>query len=107
MPRTCSTGTAATRCAATAPWRGRASTRCRRVTRPARRSAPTRNAAAGRWPRSWRSCQAAAGRAAAVRGRRLSYAEIAEALGLPVGTVQSALHRARTKMRKALEDEDR
>jgi RNA polymerase sigma-70 factor (ECF subfamily) len=37
----------------------------------------------------------------------LSYAEIAEALDLPVGTVQSALHRARTKMRKALEDEDR
>ena len=37
----------------------------------------------------------------------LSYAEIAEALDLPVGTVQSALHRARTKMRKALEGEDR
>jgi RNA polymerase sigma-70 factor (ECF subfamily) len=37
----------------------------------------------------------------------LSYAEIAEALNLPVGTVQSALHRARTKMRKALEEQER
>ncbi|GAA3297569.1 RNA polymerase sigma factor [Dactylosporangium vinaceum] len=34
----------------------------------------------------------------------LSYAEIAEALHLPLGTVQSALHRARTKLRKALDE---
>lgn len=34
----------------------------------------------------------------------LSYAEIAAALDLPVGTVQSALHRARTKLRKSLDE---
>ncbi|HYN93224.1 MAG TPA: sigma-70 family RNA polymerase sigma factor, partial [Pilimelia sp.] len=32
----------------------------------------------------------------------LEYAQIAEALGVPLGTVQSALHRARTKVRAAL-----
>ena len=37
----------------------------------------------------------------------LSYAEIAEALDLPLGTVQSALHRARTKLRKKLEEQER
>jgi RNA polymerase sigma factor (sigma-70 family) len=37
----------------------------------------------------------------------LSYAEIAEALGLPLGTVQSALHRARTKLRRVLDEAER
>lgn len=37
----------------------------------------------------------------------LSYAEIAVALDMPVGTVQSALHRARTKLRKALNEWER
>jgi RNA polymerase sigma factor (sigma-70 family) len=32
----------------------------------------------------------------------LEYAEIAAALGIPVGSVQSSLHRARTKLRAAL-----
>jgi len=32
----------------------------------------------------------------------LSYAEIAEALGIPVGTVRSRLNRARRKVREAL-----
>ncbi|MEV4416980.1 sigma-70 family RNA polymerase sigma factor [Catellatospora sp. NPDC049609] len=32
----------------------------------------------------------------------LEYAEIADALGIPLGSVQSALHRARTKIRSAL-----
>lgn len=32
----------------------------------------------------------------------LEYGEIAEALGIPLGSVQSALHRARTKLRAAL-----
>ncbi|MFJ6080126.1 RNA polymerase sigma factor [Streptomyces sp. NPDC092369] len=32
----------------------------------------------------------------------LDYAEVAEALGMPVGTVRSRLHRARTKLRHAL-----
>jgi RNA polymerase sigma factor (sigma-70 family) len=32
----------------------------------------------------------------------LSYAEVATALGIPVGTVRSRLHRARTKIRAAL-----
>ena len=33
----------------------------------------------------------------------LKYAEIAQALGIPVGTVRSRLHRARLKLRRALE----
>jgi len=36
----------------------------------------------------------------------LSYAEISTALDLPIGTVQSALHRARTKLRKTLDDRE-
>lgn len=36
---------------------------------------------------------------------QLEYGEIAWALGIPVGTVRSALHRARTKIRAALERE--
>ncbi|MEU9018853.1 sigma-70 family RNA polymerase sigma factor [Actinomadura sp. NPDC048394] len=32
----------------------------------------------------------------------MSYAEIAAALGLPLGTVKAKIHRARTKLRKAL-----
>src|SRR6185503_4401139 len=36
----------------------------------------------------------------------LSYAEIAEALGIPLGTVQSALHRARTRLRAELGQSD-
>jgi DNA-directed RNA polymerase specialized sigma24 family protein len=32
----------------------------------------------------------------------LSYAEVAAALGIPVGTVRSRLNRARTKIRAAL-----
>lgn len=35
----------------------------------------------------------------------LGYAEIAAALGIPVGSVRSALHRARTRVRSALEDD--
>jgi RNA polymerase sigma factor (sigma-70 family) len=34
---------------------------------------------------------------------QLSYEEVARALAIPVGTVRSRLHRARTKIRKALE----
>ncbi|MET9829011.1 RNA polymerase sigma factor [Streptomyces sp. NPDC006385] len=37
----------------------------------------------------------------------LDYAEAARALGVPVGTVRSRLHRARTKLRKALGGPDR
>ena len=33
----------------------------------------------------------------------LSYAEIANALGIPLGSVQSALHRARLRLRRALD----
>lgn len=36
----------------------------------------------------------------------LSYEEVAEALGIPVGTVRSRLHRARRKTRAALGDDD-
>lgn len=35
----------------------------------------------------------------------LEYAEIAAALGIPLGSVRSALHRARTKVRAALQEE--
>jgi RNA polymerase sigma-70 factor (ECF subfamily) len=35
---------------------------------------------------------------------QLEYAEIAQALGIPLGSVQSALHRARTKLRAALSE---
>jgi RNA polymerase sigma factor (sigma-70 family) len=35
---------------------------------------------------------------------QLSYDEAARALGIPVGTVRSRLHRARTKIREALAD---
>jgi RNA polymerase sigma-70 factor (ECF subfamily) len=35
----------------------------------------------------------------------LEYAEIAEALGIPLGSVQSSLHRARTKLRAILHPE--
>ena len=34
---------------------------------------------------------------------QLSYEEVARALGIPIGTVRSRLHRARTKIRKILE----
>ena len=33
----------------------------------------------------------------------LSYAEVAFALGIPIGTVSSRVHRARTKLRKTLD----
>lgn len=33
---------------------------------------------------------------------QLSYDEVARALGIPVGTVRSRLHRARTKIRQSL-----
>ncbi|WP_173041785.1 RNA polymerase sigma factor [Phytohabitans flavus] len=36
----------------------------------------------------------------------LEYAEIAAALQIPLGSVQSALHRARTKVRAALAEGD-
>ena len=35
---------------------------------------------------------------------QLTYQEVAQALGIPVGTVQSRLHRARTKVRQVLAD---
>jgi RNA polymerase sigma factor (sigma-70 family) len=35
----------------------------------------------------------------------LKYEEVAEALGIPVGTVRSRLHRSRQKLRQALEEE--
>jgi RNA polymerase sigma factor (sigma-70 family) len=35
---------------------------------------------------------------------QLEYAEIAQALDIPLGSVQSALHRARTKLRAALQE---
>jgi DNA-directed RNA polymerase specialized sigma24 family protein len=35
----------------------------------------------------------------------LEYAEIAAALGIPLGSVQSSLHRARAKVRAALTEE--
>jgi RNA polymerase sigma factor (sigma-70 family) len=35
---------------------------------------------------------------------QLEYAEIAQALNIPLGSVQSALHRARTKLRAALSE---
>ena len=38
---------------------------------------------------------------------QLSYDEVAQALGIPVGTVASRLNRARRKVRKALADGDR
>jgi RNA polymerase sigma-70 factor, ECF subfamily len=37
---------------------------------------------------------------------QLEYAEIAQALNIPLGSVQSALHRARTKLRAALTEGD-
>jgi RNA polymerase sigma-70 factor (ECF subfamily) len=37
---------------------------------------------------------------------QLTYQEVARALGIPVGTVQSRLHRARTKTRQALAGTD-
>jgi RNA polymerase sigma-70 factor (ECF subfamily) len=37
----------------------------------------------------------------------LDYTEAAQALGVPVGTVRSRLHRARTKLRRALDGPDR
>ena len=37
----------------------------------------------------------------------LEYSEIATALGIPLGSVQSSLHRARTKIRAALSPEVR
>ncbi len=36
----------------------------------------------------------------------LSYEEVAQALGIPMGTVRSRLHRARKKARAALTDEE-
>jgi RNA polymerase sigma-70 factor (ECF subfamily) len=38
---------------------------------------------------------------------QLSYDEVARALNIPVGTVRSRLHRARTKIRGSLADRDR
>jgi DNA-directed RNA polymerase specialized sigma24 family protein len=35
----------------------------------------------------------------------LDYGEVASALGIPIGSVRSALHRARHKLRAALGDE--
>jgi RNA polymerase sigma-70 factor (ECF subfamily) len=37
----------------------------------------------------------------------LEYSEIATALGIPLGSVQSSLHRARTKIRAVLSPEVR
>jgi RNA polymerase sigma-70 factor (ECF subfamily) len=36
----------------------------------------------------------------------LKYTEIADVLGIPVGTVRSRLNRARRKLRQALEPDD-
>lgn len=35
---------------------------------------------------------------------QLEYGEIAQAMGIPIGSVRSALHRARTRLRAALDD---
>jgi len=37
---------------------------------------------------------------------QLTYAEVSRALGIPAGTVQSRLHRARTKLRQVLAGTD-
>jgi len=37
---------------------------------------------------------------------QLSYKEIAETMGIPIGTVMTWLHRARSKLRQALEDKE-
>jgi RNA polymerase sigma factor (sigma-70 family) len=41
-----------------------------------------------------------------VAWEQLTYAEVSRALGIPVGTVQSRLHRARTKVRQVLAGTD-
>ncbi|MFD2357699.1 sigma factor-like helix-turn-helix DNA-binding protein [Nonomuraea ferruginea] len=74
---------------------------CRRRPRFRRRAGRSarRPGAAGRGARGDRpNAPARAGRAAAVRGGAgLDYAEAAEALGIPIGTVRSRLSRARKK----------
>ena len=81
--------------------RRRAAAGCTRPRRPAKRERSARGAAArlrARLARGGRERDALLLYAWA----DLSYAEIADALGVPVGTVRSRLHRARSRLREAL-----
>ena len=78
---------------------------CRSATSPTTRSAASRRARSG--PSSPPPCAASppatATRCCCTPGPSLTYTEIAHATGIPVGTVRSRIHRARTQLRAHLE----